>query len=92
MPAEVIPKRESSKRAAKERSNIKLIAKREEEGDENDFVDSDSDPAWTPQYKDEPEQDVMMTKRTRRGKRKSLINLCTPDCLFILLFVSIICF
>ncbi|KAI4463363.1 hypothetical protein MML48_4g00006404 [Holotrichia oblita] len=68
VPAEVIPKRESSKRAAKERSNIKLIAKREEEGDENDFVDSDSDPAWTPQYKDEPEQDVMMTKKTRRGK------------------------
>ncbi|KRT80288.1 hypothetical protein AMK59_7360 [Oryctes borbonicus] len=75
--AEPVPKRESSKRAAKERSNIKLIAKREEEADENDFVDSDSDPAWTPQCKDDPEPDVMMkkSKRGRPGRKRNLRNL-----------------
>lgn len=75
MPVEAAPRRESAKRAAKERSNIKLIAKREEEADENDFMDSDSDPAWTPQYKDDPEPDIIPPKKPRRGRpRKCYIK------------------
>lgn len=52
------PRRETSRRAAKEKSNIQqLIAKQAQAtvaGDADDpdepveFVDSDSDPAWTP--------------------------------------------
>lgn len=87
--AEATPRRESSKRAAKERSNIKLIAKREEEGEDNDFVDSDSDPAWTPQHKDDIEQDLVLHKKTRRGRRKINKFMCFKrpnDVFFFLLF------
>lgn len=58
-PLHLPPRRETSRRAAKEKSNIQqLIAKQaqtgttEEPDDEPvEFVDSDSDPAWTPACK-----------------------------------------
>lgn len=33
-----------------------------------EFADSDSDPAWTPQAKNDAEEEIVMDKRKRRGR------------------------
>ena len=51
------PRRETSRRKAKEKTSIKQFLDRQEnldedfDADEPEFVDSDSDPAWTPAAK-----------------------------------------
>lgn len=51
------PRRETSRRKAKEKTSMKQFLDRQEnldeefDADEPEFVDSDSDPAWTPAAK-----------------------------------------
>ncbi|XP_025830807.1 uncharacterized protein LOC108744837 isoform X2 [Agrilus planipennis] len=73
---EPIVRRETSKRAAKEKSNYKMLAKQaEEDEDAPEFIDSDSDPAWTPQAKEEIEEEAAPKKR--RGRKKGSKNFHT---------------
>lgn len=70
-----LPRRETSKRAAKEKINMKqLIAKQGDDELEEppEFADSDSDPAWTPQAKNDGEEEPLdkRRKRGRPGKHK----------------------
>lgn len=74
VPAQV-PRRETSKRAAKEKGNMQLTKQGGGGGGGDDdpeeppeFMDSDSDPAWTPQAKNDAEEEIVMDKRKRRGR------------------------
>ncbi|KAF5302320.1 hypothetical protein FQA39_LY10359 [Lamprigera yunnana] len=77
-----LPRRESTKRAAKEKTNIQqLMAKQTGEEDIEEppeFCDSDSDPAWTPQARDDLEEEIP-AKRGRKpkqsGRKRSSRNL-----------------
>ena len=67
---QVIPRRQTGKRAAKEKSSLKqLIAEAEFLEDAQEFPDSDSDPAWTPRMKEEVEEDAPILKKGRRGRQ-----------------------
>lgn len=73
-PLQAMPRRETSKRAAKEKTNIQqlivgAVAGEEELEEPVEFVDSDSDPAWTPQQKDEGEEEMVVTGGRKRVKR-----------------------
>lgn len=69
---EPIKRRETSKRAAKEKINIQQILSSkpgEDDGDEPlEFQDSDSDPAWTPLSKEEMEEEASSTKKTKKSR------------------------
>lgn len=70
----LVQKRELSKRAAKEKSKTKQYFERTEDDDPPEFVDSDSDPAWTPQAKEE-EDDLEPVFNKKKGKSKAAPNV-----------------
>lgn len=61
------PRRESTKRAAKERKKSENAGKEEEMEEPPEFQDSDSDPAWTPKVKDDGEDDILV-KSKKKGQ------------------------
>jgi hypothetical protein len=66
---EVIPRRESTKRAAKEKTNLQHLIKADDDIEEPpEFQDSDSDPAWTPQAKEDGEEIIPISKKSRKCK------------------------
>ncbi|XP_017775712.1 PREDICTED: uncharacterized protein LOC108562042 isoform X2 [Nicrophorus vespilloides] len=75
-----VPRRETCKRAAKDRVHLQNIITKGETIDEpEDFADSDSDPAWTPAAKEDVEEEVPSKKGKRKfgGKKKATRNLIT---------------
>lgn len=65
-----LPRRETSKRAAKEKINMKQFVSKQGDDDLEEppeFADSDSDPAWTPQAKNDGEEEPL-DKRRKRGR------------------------
>nr|XP_022906225.1 uncharacterized protein LOC111418023 isoform X1 [Onthophagus taurus]XP_022906226.1 uncharacterized protein LOC111418023 isoform X1 [Onthophagus taurus] len=73
----VTPRRETCKRAAKDKCTIKQLIARDDEFDEpGDFADSDSDPAWTPMAKEDVDDDVPVKKK--RGRKKGF-KLVVPQ-------------
>lgn len=67
---EPLPRRETSKRAAKDKINMKQFVVKQGDDDLEEppeFADSDSDPAWTPQAKNDAE-DESLEKRRKRGR------------------------
>lgn len=73
-----VPRRESSKRAAKERKKSETASKDDEMEEPPEFQDSDSDPAWTPKVKDDGDDDVLAKSKkkgsVKRGKTRNLIT------------------
>lgn len=66
---EVIPRRESTKRAAKEKSNLQHLIKADDDLEEPaEFQDSDSDPAWTPQATEDGDDIIPISKKLRKCK------------------------
>lgn len=84
-------RRETSKRAAKEKISLQqLISKTgvEEEAEEpTEFVDSDSDPAWTPLAKEEHDEE-QPTKKGRRGRPSMLLCNFTYFIIINVLFIK----
>ncbi|XP_044255617.1 uncharacterized protein LOC123005750 [Tribolium madens] len=75
---EIIPRRESTKRAAKEKINLQHLIKADDDLEEPpEFQDSDSDPAWTPQAKEDGEEIIPISKKTRKASGKKRRNLIT---------------
>jgi hypothetical protein len=75
---EVIPRRESTKRAAKEKTNLQHLIKADDDIEEPpEFQDSDSDPAWTPQAKEDGEEIIPISKKSRKSGSKKKRNLIT---------------
>ncbi|EFA02073.1 nuclear receptor coactivator 6 [Tribolium castaneum] len=75
---EVIPRRESTKRAAKEKINLQHLIKVDDDLEEPpEFQDSDSDPAWTPQAKEDGEEIIPISKKSRKSSAKKRRNLIT---------------
>lgn len=76
-PTATLPRRETSKRAAKEKSNMQQLMARQADDEPEEpveFVDSDSDPAWTPQLKDDAADEttpLAQRKKTKRMKPSS---------------------
>nr|CAD7392612.1 unnamed protein product [Timema cristinae] len=66
------PRREVSRRKAKEKTTIKQFLDRQESMDEDvdepELVDSDSDPAWTPAAKDSSDEDAPRRRASRRNR------------------------
>ncbi|XP_063225705.1 mucin-5AC [Bacillus rossius redtenbacheri] len=74
-PLAIPPRREMSRRKAKEKTTIKQFLDRQESLDEDfdleepDLMDSDSDPAWTPATKDSSDEDGGGRRRSSRRSR-----------------------
>ncbi|CAG9836686.1 unnamed protein product [Diabrotica balteata] len=77
---EDVPRRESTKRAAKKKNNLAEVGKDDEPEEPPEFQDSDSDPAWTPAANND-EEEAVVVKKNRRGRplgsksKKTLKNL-----------------
>lgn len=83
-----LPRRETSRRAAKEKINMKQLIARQGDDDLEEppeFMDSDSDPAWTPQAKNDGEEEPL-DKRRKRGRPGGKSCVCVLLVLIILLY------
>nr|XP_018904340.1 PREDICTED: mucin-5AC-like [Bemisia tabaci] len=69
-----LPRRETVGRRAKEKTNI-ILAMKDDEDDDPEFTDSDEDPAWTPKAAKDEGSDEEEKKKPSRKKLRLSVNL-----------------